>query len=264
MAAMSYSPSVFASFRLDGAAALITGAGAGIGRAAALALAEAGAMVAVTDIDTAAAAAVAGEIDEAGGKARAWTLDVADEAEIIRTVGQVAAAFGRLDVLVNNAGAAKRVPTVELDTADWRRVLDINLTAAMVASREAAKHMLRRGGGRIVNVASIMGLSGGGLYPNAAYHATKGALVNLTRALAAEWAAHGIRVNAVAPTFLKTRLTEKLREDPAMVAAIEARTPMGRFAEPHEVSPGILYLASSASAMVTGHTLAIDGGWLAV
>ncbi len=109
-----------------------------------------------------------------------------------------------------------------------------------------------------------MGLSGGGLYPNAAYHATKGALVNLTRALAAEWATQGIRVNAVAPTFLKTKLTEKLREDPAMVAAIEARTPMGRFAEPEEIAPGILYLASRASSMVTGHTLAIDGGWLAI
>lgn len=261
---MPFSPSIFASFRLDGDAALITGAGAGIGRAAALAFAEAGAAVAVTDIEGDAAEAVASEITNAGGQARAWTLDVADEAEIIRVVNLAAADFGRLDVLVNNAGAAKRVPTVELDAADWRRVLDVNLTAAMIGSREAAKHMLAGGGGRIVNVASIMGLSGGGLYPNAAYHATKGALVNLTRALAAEWAAHGIRVNAVAPTFLKTRLTEKLREDPAMVAAIEARTPMGRFAEPHEVSPGILYLASSASAMVTGHTLAIDGGWLAV
>jgi NAD(P)-dependent dehydrogenase (short-subunit alcohol dehydrogenase family) len=262
--AMSFSPSVFAPFRLDGDAALITGAGAGIGRATALAFAEAGAAVAVTDIDGDAAEAVAEEIRNAGGRARSWTLDVADEGQIVAVVEAAAGAFGRLDVLVNNAGAAKRVPTVDLDSADWRRVLDINLTAAMVGSREAARHMLRTGSGRIVNVASIMGLSGGGLYPNAAYHATKGALVNLTRALAAEWAPQGIRVNAVAPTFLKTKLTEKLREDPAMVAAIEARTPLGRFAEPHEISPGILYLASPASAMVTGHTLAIDGGWLAI
>jgi len=261
---MPFTPSVFASFRLDGEAALITGGGAGIGRAAALAFAEAGAAVTVTDIDAAAADAVANEIITAGGRARAIALDVGDEAQIVAVVHEAAAAFGRLDVLVNNAGTAKRVPTVELDTADWRRVLDVNLTAAMVGSREAAKHMLPAGGGRIVNVASIMGLSGGGLYPNAAYHATKGALVNLTRALAAEWAPHGIRVNAVAPTFLRTKLTEKLREDPAMVAAIEARTPLGRFAEPEEVSPGILYLASRASAMVTGHTLAIDGGWLAI
>ena len=262
---MAFSPSILASFRLDGEVALVTGAGAGIGRGAALAFAEAGAAVAVTDIDADSAEAVAGEIAAAGGTARAFTLDVAEEQRIVEVIDDAARAFGRLDVLVNNAGTAKRVPTVELETADWNRVLDVNLTAAMIGSREAAKHMIRQGsGGRIVNVASIMGLSGGGLYPNAGYHATKGALVNLTRALAAEWAKDGIRVNAIAPTFLKTKLTEKLREDPAMVAAIEARTPLGRFAVADEVSPGILYLASRASAMVTGHTLAIDGGWLAV
>ncbi len=261
---MAFVPSVLDLFRLDGDAALITGAGAGIGRATALAFAEAGAIVAVTDIDGGSAEAVAAEIVAAGGRGRAWTLDVADEGQIVRVVGEAAAAFGRLDVLVNNAGAAKRVPTVELVTDDWRRVMDINITAAFVASREAAKAMLAGAGGRIVNVASIMGQSGGGLYPNAAYHASKGAMVNLTRALAAEWAKEGIRVNAIAPTFLKTKLTEKLREDAAMVAAIEQRTPMGRFAEPEEIAPGILYLASRASSMVTGHTLAIDGGWLAI
>jgi NAD(P)-dependent dehydrogenase (short-subunit alcohol dehydrogenase family) len=261
---MTFSPSVFASFRLDGEATLVTGAGAGIGRGAALAFAEAGAAVAVTDIDADAAEAVAAEITAAGGTARAFALDVASEARIVEVVDDAARAFGRLDVLVNKAGTAKRVPTVELETADWQRVLDVNLTAAMIGSREAARHMIRQGGGRIVNVSSIMGLSGGGLYPNASYHATKGALVNLTRALAAEWAKDGVRVNAIAPTFLRTKLTEKLREDPAMVAGIEARTPMGRFAEVDEISPGILYLASRASAMVTGHTLAIDGGWLAI
>lgn len=262
---MTFSPSILASFRLDGEAALVTGAGAGIGRGAAIAFAEAGAAVAVTDLDPDAAEAVAAEITAAGGTARAFALDVADEEQIIEAVDDAARAFGRLDVLVNNAGTAKRVPTVDLATEDWRRVLDINLTAAMVGSREAAKHMIRQGtGGRIINVSSIMGLSGGGLYPNISYHATKGALVNVTRALAAEWAKDGIRVNAIAPTFLETQLTEKLREDPAMVRAIEGRTPMGRFALVEEVSPGILYLATRASAMVTGHTLAIDGGWLAI
>jgi len=261
---MAFSPSVFAAFRLDGEAALVTGGGAGIGRAAALAFAEAGAAVAVTDIDIAAAESVAREIVEVGGTARAFALDVGDERRIVEVIADAARAFGRLDVLVNNAGTAKRVPTVELGTDDWRRVLDINLTAAMIGSREAAKHMLPRRSGSIINVSSIMGLSGGGLYPNAAYHATKGALLSLTRGLAAEWAPHGIRVNAIAPTFLETKLTEKLREDPEMVAAITARTPLGRFALPEEVSPALLYLASRASAMVTGHTLAIDGGWLAI
>ena len=261
---MPFSPSIFDAFRLDGQAALITGSGAGIGRATALAFAEAGAAVAVTDIDDAAAHGVVVEITKAGGVARNYRLDVADEAALVGTIHEAADAFGRLDVLVNNVGATRRVPTVELETTDWQRVLDVGLTSAMIGSREAAKHMLRQGGGSIVNVASIMGLSGGGLYPNASYHASKGALVNLTRALAAEWAKGGIRVNAVAPTFLHTKLTEKLREDAAMVAAIEARTPLGRFADPEEVSAGILYLASRAAAMVTGHTLAIDGGWLAI
>jgi NAD(P)-dependent dehydrogenase (short-subunit alcohol dehydrogenase family) len=256
--------SVFDLFRLDGDVALITAAGAGIGRAAALALAEAAAAIAVTDIDGAAAERVASEIGDAGGSARAWTLDVADEAAIVRVVGAAIAAFGRLDILVNNAGAAKRDPTEALASEDWRKVMEINATAAFAAIREAGRHMLARGGGRIVNIASIMGLSGGGLYPNAAYHASKGALISLTRALAAEWARRGVRVNAIAPTFLKTRLTEKLREDPAMVSAIEARTPIGRFAEPEEIAGGILYLASRASSMVTGHVLAIDGGWLAI
>jgi NAD(P)-dependent dehydrogenase (short-subunit alcohol dehydrogenase family) len=250
---------------VTGRVAVVTGASGGLGRACALALADAGAELLLIARRPGPLHALAGEIAAAGGTARAFALDVAEEKRIVEVVDDAARAFGRLDVVVNNAGTAKRVPTVELETADWNRVLDVNLTAAMIGSREAAKHMIRQGsGGRIVNVASIMGLSGGGLYPNAGYHATKGALVNLTRALAAEWAKDGIRVNAIAPTFLKTKLTEKLREDPAMVAAIEARTPLGRFAVAEEVSPGILYLASRASAMVTGHTLAIDGGWLAV
>ena len=189
---------------------------------------------------------------------------MADEAAIVRTVAEIADAFGRIDILVNNAGITKRVPTVEFASEDWHRIIDINLTGAFVACREAGRHMLAAGSGRIVNIASIMGLSGGGLFPSIAYHASKGGLVNITRGLAAEWAQRGIRVNAIAPTFVSTRLTENLRRDEAMVAAIEGRTPMGRFAEPEELAGGILYLASRASSMVTGHVLAIDGGWLAI
>ncbi len=255
---------VFDLFRLDGDTALVTGAGAGIGRMAAITMAAAGAGVAVTDIDGAAAEAVAAEIAGEGGEAIAFALDVADEAAIIAAVEQTHAAFGRLDILVNNAGLTKRVPTEEFASEDWHKILDVNLTAAFVACREAGRHMLAAGGGRIVNVASIMGLSGGGLFPSIGYHATKGALVNFTRALAAEWASRGVRVNAIAPTFVTTQLTENLRGDEEMVRAIEGRTPMGRFAEVEEMAGGILYLASRASSMVTGHVLAIDGGWLAI
>src|SRR4051812_20839599 len=147
---------VLASFRLDGDAALVTAGGNGIGRVAALAMAEAGASVAVTDIDDGAAETVAGEIRSNGGEARAWQLDVADAGAIAEVVGKVASAFGRIDVLVNSAGAAKREPTQQLSLDDWHRVIDINLTAAFVASREAGRVMLANSGGRIVNIASVM------------------------------------------------------------------------------------------------------------
>jgi NAD(P)-dependent dehydrogenase (short-subunit alcohol dehydrogenase family) len=255
---------VLEMFSLAGDTAFITGAGSGIGRVAALALAEAGAQIAVTDLDGKAAEAVAVEIRAADGNAQAWSLDVADEAALVATVAAAVGAFGRLDVLVNNAGITKRMPSETFPSEDWHRIIAVNLTGAFVACREVGRHMLGAGGGRIINMASIMGVSGGGLFPSIAYHSTKGALVNLTRGLAAEWASRGIRVNAIAPTFVNTRLTEKLRGDEDMVRAIEARTPMGRFAEPEEMAGGILYLASRASSMVTGHILAIDGGWLAI
>ena len=143
-------------------------------------------------------------------------------------------------------------------------VASVNVTAAFLCSREVGRAMVAAGSGRIINIASIMGLTGGGLYPNLAYHTSKGAIVNMTRALAVEWARSGVRVNAIAPTYVKTRITEELRADKAMVAKIEDRTPMGRFAEPEDMAGAILFLASRASAMVTGHTLPVDGGWLAV
>jgi len=256
--------SVFSLFRLDGEAALVTAGGNGIGRVAAVSLAELGAKVAVTDIDGHAAEHVAAEIRAAGGDAMALTLDVSDERAIVAAVEKVHGAFGRIDVLVNNAGITKRIPTEELALEDWRRVLDVNITAAFLTSREVGRHMLAAGGGRIINMASIMGVVGNRLYGAIAYHSSKGALVNFTRGLAAEWGSRGVRVNAIAPTFVRTRMTERLREDAEMVKTIESLTPMRRFAEAEELAGGIVYLATRASSMVTGHILAIDGGWLAV
>lgn len=251
-------------FCLEGVAAMVTGAGAGIGRVAALTLAEAGAGVAVTDIDEARADAVADEIAAAGGAAKAWRLDAGDERQVVSAVADIAAHFGSLDVLVNNAGVTLREPTESLSLDDWRRVMRVNLDGAFVCAREAGRHMLRQERGSVINVASIMGVVGGGFYPNLAYHTSKGGIVNMTRALAAEWAKRGVRVNAIAPTFVNTDLTRRLRADPEMMRIIGDRTPMGRFAEPEELAGAILYLASPASAMVTGHILAIDGGWLAI
>jgi NAD(P)-dependent dehydrogenase (short-subunit alcohol dehydrogenase family) len=248
---------------LDGRVAVVTGAAHGIGLATAQVLSAAGAAVVVMDIDAGAAEVAAEGIRGAGGRAAALEVDVGDEAAVEAAVEQTMAQFGRLDVLVNNAGLGARTPTVDLKTKAWRKAMDVGLDGAFYCSRAAGRHMLAAGRGAVVNVSSIMGLCGGGLYPNLAYHTAKGGLVNLTRALALEWAAHGVRVNAVAPTFARTRLTEPLLAEPGMEAAIVAATPLGRLVEPEEVAHAIHFLASDAAAMITGHTLPIDGGWLA-
>ena len=256
--------SVFAQFRLDNKIAFITGAGDGLGRIAALALGEAGAHVCVSDINLEWAEKVAEEIMEAGGAADARKMDVANNPEIESGIAGIIGQHGRIDILVNNVGLAKRAPTETLSLEDWNEIVQVNQTQVFVCSREAGKHMLRAGEGSIINVSSIMGLVGGGFYPNLPYHATKGAVVNMTKALAAEWAGRGIRVNAIAPTFVKTNLTIPVRADPIATQWIIDKTPMGRFAEPEELAGAFLFLASPAASMVTGQTLAVDGGWTAV
>ncbi len=248
-------------FRIDGMVALITGGASGIGFATASLFAEAGASVFILDRDAAAAERAATEI---GGGTRARTLDVADEAAIVRVFSRIDAEAGGIDILVNNAGTAIRRPAVEQTIEEWNQVLAVNMTGAFLAARTAARHMLaRRRAGAIVSTASIMGLSGGGLYPNISYQSTKGAVINMTRALAVEWAKHGIRVNAVAPTYVRTQFIAPLLAQPELVAAIERMTPLGRMAEPEEVAAAILFLASPAAGMITGHTLPVDGGFLA-
>jgi NAD(P)-dependent dehydrogenase (short-subunit alcohol dehydrogenase family) len=237
-------------FRLDGDVAVVTGGASGIGRAVASAFAAVGAEVAIFDVT-------------AGGEG-VTAVDVANEAQVKAAFAQVIARHGRVDVLFNNAGIAIRQPTTELTLEDWNKVVAVNMTGVFLCAREAARHMLACGrGGRIVNTASIMGVVGGGLYPNISYQATKGAVVNMTRALAVEWAGQGIRVNAIAPTWVRTPLTRGITEKPELVHRIEQLTPMGRLAEPEEITGAVLFLASRASAMVTGHVLAIDGGFLA-
>ena len=178
-------------------------------------------------------------------------------------VGALVEAHGRIDVLVNNAGIGARVPTLELTTERYRQVMAVGLEGALFCAREVGRTMLETHRGAIVNVASIMGLVGGAHYPNLAYHAAKGALVNLTRGLACEWAAAGIRVNAVAPTFARTRLTEALLANHEIERKLLEDTPMGRFVDPEEVASAILFLASDAASMITGAILPVDGGWTA-
>ncbi|PYN98199.1 MAG: NAD-dependent dehydratase [Candidatus Rokuibacteriota bacterium] len=237
-------------FRLDGDVAVVTGGASGIGHVVATALAAVGARVVSFDL------AASGD--------NAYKVDVTDESQVREAFADVVARHGRVDVLFNNAGIAIRQPTTELTLEDWNKVVAVNMTGVFLCAREAARHMLAaRRGGRIVNTASIMGFSGGGLYPNISYQATKGAVVNMTRALAVEWASQGIRVNAIAPTWVRTPLTRGITEKPELVRRIEQMTPMGRFAEPGEIVGAVVFLASRASAMVTGHVLAIDGGFLA-
>jgi len=252
------------AFRLDGLVAAVTGGGSGIGKATCLALAGAGAVVAVIDRDATTANAVVREIEEQGARGLGHACDVSGEASVEETLTAIMRVTGRLDILVNNAGVAIRKASVDLPLDEWEKVMAVNMTGAFLCARAAARHMIAAGrGGAIVNTASIMGLSGGGLYPNISYQTSKGAVVNMTRALAVEWAPHGIRVNAVAPTYVRTPFIAPLLAQPDLVARIKAMTPLGRLAEPEEVALAILFLASPAASMITGHTLAVDGGFLA-
>ena len=254
---------VLESFRLEGRSAVVTGAARGIGRAVACGLAEAGGRLAITDIDLPAAEETAAAIRGKGGEAIAVALDVADEASVERGFRRIAEVHGGIDVLVNNAGIALGRPSVELSVADWEKVVAVNMTGVFLCARTAARLMIAGRGGSVVNMASVAGLVGSRSFTDISYQATKGAIVNMTRALALEWAKAGIRVNAVAPTWVRTDFIKGLLARPALVARLSAMTPLGRLAEPSDVVGAVLFLASPASAMVTGHTLPVDGGVLA-
>ncbi len=251
------------AFRLDGTVCVVTGAASGIGRAVAFAAARSGARVQVLDRNEAAAAQTCADIRAEGFVAADWHVDVSDEASVTGAFDAIARAEGRIDSLVNNAGMAIRRPAVDLPLADWNRVVEVNMTGVFLCARTAARHMLPAGRGAIVNMSSIMGLSGGGLYPNISYQTTKGAVVNLTRALAVEWAAQNIRVNAIAPTWVRTDFIRPLLDNPELVARMEGATPLRRVAETDDIVGAVLFLLSPAAAMVTGHTLPVDGGFLA-
>ena len=248
-------------FDLKNETALITGAANGIGRVAAIVLGKAGAKIAITDINFEESKILEKELLKAGVKAKAWRMDAKNEKNIIEVFDKVDKSLGDTSILINNAGTAHRSPAEEMSTEDFENIIRLNLTGSFICARTAAQRMLKNKRGSIINIASIMGVTGGGPAPNSPYHASKGAIVNLTRSLANEWGPEGIRVNAIGPTYTKTRLVKSLNEDPEKLKFIIERTPLRRLAEVSEMAGGILFLASNASSMVTGHTLMIDGGW---
>jgi NAD(P)-dependent dehydrogenase (short-subunit alcohol dehydrogenase family) len=252
----------FPSFRLDGQVALATGAARGIGRAIALALAHAGADVALGLRDRTAAADLPGEIAALGRRALPLQMDVTRLDQINAAVQEAAEHFGRLDILVNNAGAALVSPAEETTEADYDHMLNLNLKGAFFAAQAAARVMIPRRCGTIINLSSQAGFVA--LPGVAVYCVTKAALAHLTRCLAIEWGRHGIRVNAVAPTFIATPGNQQYLEDPVFRADVEERiAALHRVGQPMDVAGAVVYLASPAAALVTGHTLLVDGGWTA-
>ena len=247
---------------LTGKLALVTGAGRGLGRAMALALAGHGA-------DLALVARSRNELDETADAAGALgrrtfvhPFDIADAEGIPALVDRITAEAGNVDILVNNAGITRRSPAAEMPLADWDAVMSVNVRSLFVLSREVARHMMSAGrGGKIINVASLM--SKVARPGTAAYTASKGAVAQLTKALAVEWAPHRINVNAIGPGYFRTKLTEPLYNDPAFDKWVKGKTPMGRWGEPEDLAGLTVFLASPASDFITGQVIYADGGWLA-
>jgi NAD(P)-dependent dehydrogenase (short-subunit alcohol dehydrogenase family) len=241
--------------------AVVTGAARGIGRRVTLSLAERGYAVALNDLSL--PEETLGELERVGANALAIPGDVSDEETVREMVRGVMEGFGRVDVLVNNAGISAIVPAEETTLADWNRTLAVNLTGPFLMGREFGKEMLRQGSGSIVNISSVAGLLG--IADRVAYNASKHGLIGLTRTLAAEWGGRGVRVNAVCPGWVKTEMDQEDQASGGYTDEdIEGRTPMGRFARPEDIAQAVAFLADpEQSGYVNGHTLSVDGGWFA-
>lgn len=253
------------TMRLGGKVALITGSSGGLGRAVAEGLASYGADLVLTEISSKLGPAeiAAREIAaQSGRKVIALPLDLPDLASIDRLVTAAVADMGKIDILINNAGVQRAKDAFDVTEDDWDAIIDTHLKGTFFTSQRVAKEMAKQKSGRIINMASQLGLVG--YYKRAPYSAAKGGIVNLTRALAVEWAEFGINVNAVAPTFIRTALSTQAFSDPKIYNDLVSRIPLGRVGLPEEIIGPMLFLASDASTLVTGHTLTADGGWTAM
>jgi 2-dehydro-3-deoxy-D-gluconate 5-dehydrogenase len=247
------------SFDLTGKVAIVTGGFQGLGRGMAIGLAEAGADVVLVDRQE--ALETAGVIQSLGRKTLTIAADLMSIEPIPAIVQKTVDAFGKVDILINNAGTIRRTPAIDYSEKDWDEVMAVNSKTVFFFSQAVGRDMMKRKSGKIINIASLLSFQGGIIVP--AYAASKGAVAQVTKALANEWAAHGININAIAPGYMATDNTKALREDAVRSKAILDRIPAGRWGTPEDLAGVAVFLASSASDYVNGHVLVVDGGWLA-
>lgn len=251
---------IIEKFRLDDCVAFVTGSSSGIGKAMAIAMAEAGANVICHASKSGGASETVAAIEKLGTRSVEIAGDMADKAVPKKMMDQVIGSFGRIDVLVNNAGTIRRSPAVDFSEEDWQAVIDVNLTSVFRMSQIAGRAMIDNGGGKIVNIASLLSFQGGITVP--AYTASKSAVAGLTKALANEWAKHNINVNAIAPGYIATKNTEALQADETRNRQILERIPAGRWGKPEDIAGAAVFLSSPASDYLNGHVLVVDGGWM--
>lgn len=253
--------SVLNKFRLDGKIALVTGCSRGIGRSMALALAEAGAdIVGVSSSLKKTRSEVEEAVKRTGRNFTAYTCDFGNRQSLHSFIKEIKQDFPVIDILVNNAGTSSRAPVEEHGDELWDRVIEINQTAPFILAREIGKDMVRRGSGKIVFTASLLTFQGGITVPG--YAASKGAIGQMTKALANEWAGKGVNVNAIAPGYIKTEMTEALSKDPSRADSISSRIPAGRWGTPDDFAGPIVFLCSEASNYMHGSIVLVDGGWM--
>jgi NAD(P)-dependent dehydrogenase (short-subunit alcohol dehydrogenase family) len=248
-------------FSLHDHVGIVTGGGQGLGKAFCLAYADAGAHIAVAELNPDTGRETAAEIEALGRRALFVETDVRDRRSVGDTVAHVLDAFGRIDFLMNNAGIVHWEDAQTVSEADWRNVIDVNLNGLFYCSQAVAGPMIERRSGKIINIASMSGHIVNRPQAQASYNASKAAVVHLTRSLAAEWAPHNVRVNAIAPGYMRTAMTQSFLEDPNYGGVWIKGIPMDRFGEPDDLAPVAIFLASDASSYVTGETITVDGGY---
>lgn len=252
---------ILEKFKLDGKVALVTGASVGLGQAMAIALAEAGADVVCHGHQTGEAAETVNLVRNLGRKSAEIYGDMSDKTAPSRLIAEVIEEFGKIDILVNNAGMIRRSPAVDFSEEDWSTVLEVNLSSIFRISQAAARQMIPNGGGKIVNIASLLSFQGGITVP--AYTASKSGVAGLTKAFANEWAKDNINVNAIAPGYMATNNTTALRADENRNRQILERIPAARWGNADDLAGAVVFLSSAASDYLQGHILVVDGGWLA-